>query len=45
MLDKKHLASEIVEVLVQEFDAPPDVIRQDAYDFITRLVEAQLLND
>ena len=45
MLDQQHLASEIVESLVQEFDAPPDVIRQDAYEFIDRLFEAKLLTD
>ena len=45
MLDQQHLASQIVEILVQEFDASPDVIRQDAYDFISRLFEAQLLTE
>ena len=45
MLDRQHLASEIVDVLVQEFEAPPDVIRQDAYDFIDSLFEAKLLTE
>jgi hypothetical protein len=45
LLDLKRRPSDIVEILVREFDAPPEVVRSDACSFLTRLVEERLAEE
>ena len=43
LLGEGLLASEVVHILSVEFEAPPETLRNDAWDFIARLLEANLL--
>ena len=44
LLDHRR-PSDIAEILTGEFDAPPETIRHDAYEFIGRLWDANLLQE
>ncbi len=43
LLGAARRVSEIVEILINEFDAPPENIREDALGFVNKLVEAGLV--
>jgi len=43
LLEESRRVSEIVEILINEFDAPPETVRNDAYEFIEKLLDANLL--
>jgi hypothetical protein len=43
LMDPSRQVSEIVEILVNEFDAPPENVREDAYEFIEKLLDANLV--
>ena len=43
LMDPPRQVSEIVEILVNEFDAPPESVREDAFEFIEKLLDANLV--
>lgn len=43
LLDSQHCIAAIVGVLTAEYDASPQVMREDAHAFIGQLIEAKLL--
>jgi hypothetical protein len=43
LLEGSRRMSDIVEILINEFDASPDTVGNDAYEFIEKLLDANLL--
>jgi len=43
LVDGLRRVSQIVDILVDEFDAPPEAVRDDACAFIEKLLEANLV--
>mgnify|MGYP001040862233 CR=1 FL=1 len=43
LLGADHQVSEIVEILINEFDAPSETVREDAIEFIANLLKAGLV--
>src|SRR5438128_1479097 len=45
LLDNHHRLADILSVLVEEFDAPPEKIQQDTWNFVKQLCDANLAGE